>query len=387
MTVIALVVAALFLAASFIVRAAGASLVRTPRADALHDLAEGDSRAGVIAALLEDRARLQPAIAIFQVLLLAAAAILATWALSRELSGGTLVLALILLVVVLVFLGDLVPRNVGRRRPRRLAYQFAWLLRPAVALGGAAADLLVDVDDDAEAGADHSDAEERKLISSIIDFTDTIVREVMVPRTDMVTLTSAASTEEALDVILAEGKSRVPVVGSSIDEVLGVFYARDLLQMMDSGQPPKLVAELMHPAYFVPETKRVPELMREMQVKQVHLAIVIDEFGGTAGLATIEDLLEEIVGEIADEYDVEEPMVTPLEGGGFLVDGRMGVDELGDLIGVSLPDDEWDTVGGLVLGLAGRVPREGESFELERHVLTAERVQGRRIARVRLDGR
>jgi CBS domain containing-hemolysin-like protein len=124
-----------------------------------------------------------------------------------------------------------------------------------------------------------------------------------------------------------------------------------------------------------------------MQGNRNHLAVVVDEFGGTAGLVTIEDLLEEIVGEIADEYDDEAPMITPLEDGGYLLDARLSVDELGGLIGVDLPDEEWDTVGGLVLGLAGRVPREGESFELNDHVFIAERVQGRRIARVRLRAR
>ena len=139
----------------------------------------------------------------------------------------------------------------------------------------------------------------------------------------------------------------------------------------------------MRPAHFVPETKRVSELLRELQREKVHLAIVVDEFGGTAGIVTIEDLIEEIVGEIADEYDTEEHMVVT-EDGGYVVDGRVSVEDLSELVGVRLPDEDWDSVGGLVLGLAGRVPEEGETFEVEGLRLTAERVQGRRVARVRV---
>jgi CBS domain containing-hemolysin-like protein len=139
----------------------------------------------------------------------------------------------------------------------------------------------------------------------------------------------------------------------------------------------------MRPAHFVPETKRVSDLLREMQHRKIHLAIVVDEFGGTAGLVTIEDLLEEIVGEIADEYDTEESLIETLERG-YVVDARLSVDDLAALVGRPLPDEDWDTVGGLILGLAGRVPEEGESFELDGLHLTAERVQGRRVSRVRV---
>ncbi len=389
MTAVALTASALLVVVTAILRAAGASLVRTLRADALHDAAEGDRRAATVAELLEDRPRLQPALGIFHTGLLLLASIPATWALTRISSGWTLLGALVVAGLVIVFAGDVVPRSLGRRRPGTIAYRFSWMLRPAVALGDAAADFIVEPEDNGEEEEEEDavEAEERELISQVLEFTDTIVREVMVPRTDMVTVTSSASTDEALDVVLAEGRSRIPVVGESADDVLGVLYARDLLTLMDAAAPPRLATDLMRPATFVPETKRVSELLREMQGTHTHLAIVVDEFGGTAGLVTIEDLLEEIVGEIADEYDDEEPMVVHLEDGAYLVDARLGIDELGDLLGVALPDQEWDTVGGLVLGLAGRVPREGESFELGRHLLTAERVQGRRVAQVKLQAR
>lgn len=389
MTAVALGLAALLVLATGLIRAAGASLVRTPRADAVHDAADGDERAAKVAELLEDRPRLQPALGMVHTGLLVSAAIPATWALSRGADGIALLVALVGLGVLLVLGGDLLPRTFGRRRPASLAYRFAWLLTPVVYLGHAAADFIGDLDeeeDDEEEDAD--DVQEKELISSVLDFTDTLVREVLVPRIDMITLPATATAEAALDLILDAGRSRIPVLGEGIDNVEGVLYARDLLTLMDEGGDESVqVRTLMRSAYFVPETKRVPELLREMQASQVHLAVVVDEFGGTAGLVTIEDLLEELVGEIADEYDDEAPMVTPLGEGSYLIDARLGVDELGELIGAELPDEEWDTVGGLILGLAGRVPREGESFELEKHVFTADRVQGRRVARVRVRSR
>ncbi len=390
MTVLALVLSALLVLVTGLIRAAGASLVRTPRADAVHDAADGDTRAAQVAALLEDRPRLQPALGMVHTSLLVSAAIPATWALTRLSSGIQLFADLVALAVLLVLAGDLLPRTFGRRRPVSLAYRFAWLLRPAIALGDAAADVISDLDEGTvvEAEDDADDVQEKELISSVLDFTDTLVREVLVPRTDMITLPATATAASALDLVLEAGRSRIPVLGDGIDNIEGVLYARELLQLMDEGGDEAThVRELMRPPYFVPETKRVSELLREMQASQVHLAIVVDEFGGTAGLVTIEDLLEELVGEIADEYDDEAPMVTHLGEGDYLIDARLGIEELGQLLGAELPAEEWDTVGGLMLGLAGRVPKEGETFELEQHLFTADRVQGRRVARVRVSGR
>ncbi len=387
MTTFALIVSALLVLVTAVIRAAGASLVRTPRADALHDAVDGSMSATIVADMLDDRPALQPALGIFHTGLSVLAAIPATWALTRRLQGTALLWGLLLVGVVLVLAGDLVPRSVGRSRPRVLAYRWAWLLRPAVRLGRAAADLISEVDESDDNGTDDEEAAERELITSVLEFGETIVREVMVPRPDMVTLDGAATTDVALDVVLEAGRSRIPVLGEGIDDVVGVLYARDLLKLYDDEAEAMACADLARDPYFVPETKPVPDLLREMQANQLHLAIVVDEYGGTAGLVTIEDLLEEIVGEIIDEYDEEEPMVTQLGGGSYLLDARLSIDELEDLIGVELPDEEWDTVGGLVLGLAGRVPREGEAFDLAGHVLTADRVQGRRISRVRLSPR
>jgi putative hemolysin len=386
MTPVALIASGLLVLVTALLRAGGASLVRTPRADALHDAGEGNRRAQHIADLLSDRPRIQPALGLINTGLLVVAVIPASWALSRLVTGWRLLVALVLLGIVLVLFGDIVPRTLGRNRPRTIAYRLSWLLRPAVNLGAAAADLIAELDDEEHEHEEAGGAEQHELalITQVMEFADAIVREVMVPRPDMVTVAASASSAEALDLVLETGKSRIPVFGEDTDDILGVLYARDLLQLWDDESGPRLARDLMRDAYFVPETKRVPELLREMQANQIHMAIAVDEFGGTAGLVTIEDLLEELVGEIADEYDEEEPLVVRDEDGSFLIDARLDIDELGELLGTTMPDEEWDTAGGLILGLAGRVPEEGETFDFHGHVLTVERVQGRRVAQIRV---
>ncbi len=381
---LAFVVSAILLLVTSTLRAAGAALVRTSRADALHDAAEGNEGAAAVADLLELRARIQPALAPVLTGLLVLAVIPLTWAVSSLVSGWWLALVVLVMAVVLVIVTDLVPRTIGRSRSSSLAYRLAPLLAVSIRLGDAANDLVSDEDEQEADDATSDNDEELELISSIIEFGDTIVREVMMPRTDMVTLPASASTDEAVDLVLEAGRSRVPLTGENVDDIVGILYARDLLELYDQHSPPRPCLEIAHDPYFVPETKPIADLLREMQANQRHLAIVVDEFGGTAGLVTIEDLLEEIVGEIVDEYDTEEPMVIPLEEGGLLVDARLDVDDLASALGTEFPDADWDTVGGLILGLAGRVPKTGESFEYDDLLLTAEQVQGRRVAMVRV---
>jgi CBS domain containing-hemolysin-like protein len=390
-TVLALAVSVVLASFAAALRFGGASLVRTPRADALHDAAEGIRGADRVARLLEDRPAIQPSLGLVHAAALVAASIPAAWALTALASGWVLLGVLIGLGIVLVLLGDSLPRSFGRARPRKPAYRLARLLETAVRVGDRAND-LIEIDDDEEtdesseeSDEDPYDAEEIQLISSVLEFTDAIVREVMVPRTDMVTVSASDDSEVALDVVIDTGKSRVPVTGASLDDIVGVLYARDLLSLMDEGSPVRAIGDMMRPAHFVPETQRVSDLLRELQGSKVHMAIVVDEFGGTAGLVTIEDLVEEIVGEIVDEFDVEEPMVTPLPGGSFVVDARMHVEDFAAVLGRELPTDEWDTMGGLVLGIAGRVPREGEQFPFGELVFTAMQVQGRRVARIRVE--
>jgi putative hemolysin len=237
---------------------------------------------------------------------------------------------------------------------------------------------------DAAAQDDVIEREERRLIHSIIDFGDTVVREVMVPRPDMVVVESTARVSDVIEIAIAAGFSRIPVYGQGIDDILGVVFGKDLMKAEREGHADMAVSEIMREAHFVPETKRVSELMREMQASKLHQANVVDEYGGTAGLVTLEDLIEELVGEIEDEYDVEETPVEIISDHEVRVTARMAIDDLNELLGTELPEGDWDTVGGLVYGLLGHVPTEGESVEVDGNHLTAERVQGRRIGRVRV---
>jgi CBS domain containing-hemolysin-like protein len=227
--------------------------------------------------------------------------------------------------------------------------------------------------------------EERALIHSIIEFGDTVAREVMVPRPDMVAVEGGGKVGDVMEVAMAAGYSRIPVYEQGIDDVIGVVYTKDLMRAEREGQTEEAVRNLVRAAHFVPETKRVNELMREMQHDKFHMAIVVDEYGGTAGLVTLEDLIEELVGEIVDEFDVEEAQIERLPGGNYRVNARMPIDEVNDLLHADLPTGDWDTVGGLLFSLLGHVPAEGESADVDSHRLAAEKVQGRRIGRVRIE--
>jgi putative hemolysin len=226
------------------------------------------------------------------------------------------------------------------------------------------------------------ESEERELIHSIFEFGDTVVREVMVPRPDMVAVDADATVDEAIRIAISAGKSRLPAYHETTDDIVGLVFLKDLVTRSGSGEGNEPVRQMLRPAHFVPESKRVAELLRQMQTEKFHMAIVIDEHGGTAGLVTMEDLLEEIVGEITDEYDVDEPQVERLPGGARRVPGRTPIDELNELLGEELPSGEWDTVGGLVFDALGHVPIEGECVRVNGYEFCAERVQGRRIVSV-----
>jgi CBS domain containing-hemolysin-like protein len=223
---------------------------------------------------------------------------------------------------------------------------------------------------------------ERKLIESILEFGDTVVREVMVPRPDMVTVSSDFRVADTMEVVLLNGYSRIPATGEGIDDIVGIVFAKDLMRAERDNGDERPVSTLVRPARFVPETKPVHALLREMQAESFHMAVVVDEYGGTAGLVTLEDLIEELVGEIVDEYDREEPLVEPRSDGSVRVNASISVDELSDILHVALPEGDWDTVGGLVLHVLGRVPEAGEIVECMGWMFEAERVQGRRISRV-----
>ena len=362
-------------------RAAGSAVSQIPRADAHHDAAEGMRGARLVAGLLDDRTRVAPAVGIVGSTLLVGAAVLAVVTVERVWEGSAFALAALAATIVVIAIGDVVPRLIGRSRSRVVAYRSAPLVAAAVRLGGWAAERVVDENGDgADDESQEDDEDEIALISSVLRFSETIVREVMVPRLDMVTVDASVSADELAAAAIEHGFSRFPV--SEGEDIVGVLLVKDMLPGLSRGENGRSVRSLMRSPVFVPEVKQIADLLAEMRASKTHMAIVIDEFGEIAGLVTIEDLLEELVGEIADETDDDEIWVEPIGEGAWKVDARLAVESLGDLLDLELPDGDWDTVAGLILGLAERVPEENEEFALETASLTVARMQGRRVAEV-----
>ena len=333
----------------------------------------------------------------------------------QPLHDSSRVLALIAVTVILsmftIVFGELVPKTLALAYPERFALTLAQpidllgrLFGPLVAfLTGVTRAITrpfgADVSRAAQITADELkliierggqqgilEAEEEQMINAVIELGDRRLHEVMVPRIDIVALSATASLETAVDMIVEEGHSRVPVYQESIDEVVGILYAKDLLPFLNSSSGPRpTVRSIMRAPLFAPESMSIDDLLHDFQRKKVHIAIVLDEYGGTAGLVTIEDLLEEIVGEIQDEYDDEEPMIVRLSEVELRIDGRVDVDELADLFDMSIEledEDEYDTVGGLVFHRIGRVPVPGDQIEVDGLRLTVETTDGRRVGKV-----
>ena len=367
---------------AFWLRAAGTAIARVPRADALRDESDGVKGAETVVELLEEREVISPAVGVVASALLIFSSVLATVIVVADRSAGEAVVGAVAVGTVAFLVGDLFPRQVGRWNRHTVAYRSSGLLTAAVTLGGWANDLLPEPeanDSEHDESAEDADEQERELIDSVLEFGETIVREVMTPRPDMITIPAEASIDELVAVASDEGFSRVPV--SKNGDIVGLVIVKDLLSMLTDDERPKAVVDVMRSVEFVPETKHASVLLGEMQTTHVHQVIVVDEYGDVAGLVTIEDLLEELVGEIADETDIEESLISS-NGDAWDVDARLPVDDLAEVVGFELPDDEWDTVGGLVLGLAERVPEEGEVFEYEQLMFQVVRMQGRRVSQV-----
>ncbi|MEA2828780.1 MAG: magnesium and cobalt exporter, family [Actinomycetota bacterium] len=385
------------------------ALTRTNRIRALTLAEEGKKGANQLLKLVEHPERfLNPLLLLLLLCHLGAASIVSLLA---EQWAGALGVALGILfeVVVIFVLAEAIPKTFAVQHPDRAALRVApfvsaiikfplvrllsWVLigLANVLVPGkglktgpfvSESELLATVDVATE--GEVIEREERRLIHSIIEFGDTVVREVMVPRPDMVAVEARATVKDALEVALAAGFSRIPVYEQGIDDIVGILYTKDLIRAVHDGKGDEPVRALVRTANFVPETKRVAELLPEMQKQKQHMAIVVDEHGGVAGLVTLEDLIEELVGEIVDEYDVEEAPVEDLGGGEYRVNARMPIDELEELLSIELPEGGYDTVGGLLLDLLGHVPAEGEGVDFDGHRMIAEKVQGRRIGRVRI---
>ncbi len=227
---------------------------------------------------------------------------------------------------------------------------------------------------------------EKAMIAGILDMNTTVVREVMVPRIDMATLPVESTLHEALDMIMSHGHSRIPVYEDHVDVIVGLLYAKDLLPCFRNNRTDVSIRELLRPAYFVPASKKVNQLLREMQIQRIHLAMVVDEYGGIAGLVTIEDIIEEIFGEIQDEYDVNEATLFQAFGEhSYILNARLDIDTLGKLLDLDLDDEDSDTLGGLIYGRLGHVPVQGETIMLDDWRLRVLSLEGRRINQVRAD--
>jgi putative hemolysin len=407
-----LAVIVVLLAASGLLALAETSLVRTSRVKAKALLDEHRRGARPLVRLVEHPEQfLNPVLLLVLVCQLVSATLVGVLA-SAWLGAWGVAVGTVFEVVVIFVLFEAVPKNWAVHNPERAALFTAPIVAalvrfpPVRAVSGVLiglANLLIGrrgaanvppprvTESELLAMADVAQAEdvielhERTLIHSIIDFGDAVVREVMVPRLDMFTLDARITVRDALEQVLAAGRSRVPVHQGDVDDVVGIAYAKDLMRAEHDGQGDHLVRAHLRPAHFVPETKRLTALLREMQEAKFHMSVVVDEYGSTVGLVTLEDLIEELVGEIVDEYDVEEPVVETLSDGSVVVTGRMAIDDVDDLLGTELPQEGWDTVGGLILAVSGHVPSEGESVELDGVRLVAQRVQGRRISRVRIE--
>ena len=339
-------------------------------------------------------------------------ALLQTLGMDPGAAGGTaLIVVTIILALFTIVFAELIPKSIALASPERFALILA---RPidliARALGPLVAvmsgitrwvtrSIGVDMNQEAAISADELrliverggeqgvlEAEEEQMINAVIELGSRRVHEVMVPRIAMATIQATATFDEAIETIVEHGHSRIPVYDESVDEILGILYAKDLLPFLreSAGPRPDLRTLLRTPVY-IPESMTVDDLLHEFQRRKVHLAIVLDEYGGTAGLLTIEDLLEEIVGEIQDEYDTEEPMIVKISDDEARVDGRADVDDLAELFDTSLEledDDEYDTVGGLIYHRIGGVPSPGDVVDVDGLQLTVETTDGRRVGKV-----
>lgn len=324
--------------------------------------------------------------------------------------GVALLIVIGSLSALILVVGRLAPEGVAAAHPERWAVRFAGLLRVLTAVLWPPVRLLVWVGNRlaapfggvpltgtalvteeeirtlVDAGEEEGviEEDEKEMIYSIFELGETMAREVMVPRIDIVAIDVQTPPEEVVRVIAETGHSRIPVYEGTVDGIVGLVYAKDLLLYLQGDGPRPSLREMLRPAYFVPETKKVDDLLREMQQRRIHMAIVVDEYGGTAGLVTVEDILEEIVGEIQDEYDAEEPFFEQVGEGEYILDARMNLDDVNDLLGADLPTETADTLGGLIYDALGRVPVPGDSLQIGEWRVEVLTVSDRRIRKVRM---
>jgi CBS domain containing-hemolysin-like protein len=387
-----------------------AALTQASRHEIRRLAESGNRRATFVNRLQNQRSRwIATAVLLRTLFLLVAGSALIFWAthLQFTLLGQIVTLAIAWLLIAALHLGA---RLLAQARPLETALRFAWASEAALVLMMPFAFVLswfsnqlrssMESDDDSiviandgtrlvrpsDSESDQIEESEKEMITSILEMDETVVREVMVPRIDMLALDETSTVDEAISAIIGAGHSRIPVYEESVDQIVGVLYAKDILRLMHSERTEESLRSLLRPAYFVPLSKNVKTLLAEMRKHRVHIAIVVDEYGGTAGLVTIEDILEEIVGEIQDEYDSAEEVLIQRSGEqGYLINARLDIWSLAKLLDIDIEDEDADTAGGLVFGLLGHVAQPGESTEYQGWRFTVLEVDGRRIDRLRAD--
>ncbi|MFQ6091837.1 MAG: hemolysin family protein [bacterium] len=319
-----------------------------------------------------------------------------------------LTVEVVVVTALLLILGEVTPKVYAVKHPERFCQRVAGLVRlisiilspmtsvlalvtrtvaqltrtEGISVSVTEEELKTMVEVGGEEGA--LDKEEQKMIRSIFEFGQTAVREVMVPRIDMVCVQAGTERDDFLRLIASAGHTRIPLYEESVDDIRGVIHAKDLLKVMSQSAETIDLLAIARKPYFIPESKKIDDLLREFQRKKIHMAIVVDEYGGTAGLVTLEDLLEEIVGEIQDEFDVERPLYSWIDRNTVTVDAKISIDDLNELLGVELPADGFETLGGFIYTQTGKVPEEGEEMEYEELKFIIKEVSRQRISKVRI---
>ena len=388
-----------------VLAAAESSLTRMTRVRALALRDEGRRNAAVLVRLESDPPRYLNSVYLSVMVVQNGSAILVALMAERTWGGVWVTVASLVFTLVYFVVVEAMSKTIGIERSDRVGLLLApivfflgrLLATPTRGLIGLANVLLPgkglrvgpfvserDIRSMAEVGHEEGSIEEdeKELIHSIFEFGDTIVREVMVPRPDVVGVEDTETLREVQALVLEHGYSRIPVYHEDLDDVIGVVFAKDVLKALHQGKIDISLGEIVRAPHFVPESKKVADLLREMQREKFHQALVTDEYGSVTGIVALEDLLEELVGEITDEYDTEEPEIVEVSAGVWRVSGKTSIDDLNDELDAELPDEEWDTVAGLVLDVFGRIPTPGEECTFDGWRFKTEAVQGRRIASV-----
>ncbi|KJS22931.1 MAG: hemolysin [Clostridiaceae bacterium BRH_c20a] len=375
----------------------------------LHMAEEGNKKAQLIMKMLDEPNRLIATILIGNnIVNIGASAIATSMAIDIFGSRGVGIATGVMTILVLIF-GEVAPKTIAAQNAEKWSLNIIDIIRvlsiilmPIIKVLAVLTNLMLKLTgSDAKQGPFITEDElkllvnvgqeegliaesERAMINSIFEFDDTLVREIMTPRIDMIVTDVTESFSIVVNIAIDAGHSRIPVYEDTTDNIIGIIYAKDLLKNINKDFTALEIRKLMRPAYYIPETKKVRDLLAELRLAKVHMAIVIDEYGGTAGLVTIEDVIEEIIGDIQDEFDIEEESIVMLTDDSIRVDARASIYDINESLNIDLPDDDFETISGLVFHLLGHLPKEGEELSLGNVKIKVEKTLGRRVDKVKV---